>query len=212
VSRTRVVLVAGLILTAVGIGAVLLRSPPVLAGDNGVVTENNLAAAETAGGVCQSREMLPHGTTAVRLTLTAITGPRVSVKALWHSRVVTRGSRPAGWSGSAVTIPVSPLRNTLAPIRLCIYLSDLNGEVEFHGEHTSHLLAARTYGGSRFPGRIRVEYIRAGHTSWLSLVPSMARRIGLGRAPAGTWVALLAAILSLAVAGLTSFAVIRELR
>ncbi len=48
---------------------------------------------------------------------------------------------------------------------------------------------------------LRIEYLRPGPGSWWSLASAVARRMGLGRAPSGTWVALLPlALMSVAVA------------
>ncbi len=62
------------------------------------------------------------------------------------------------------------------------------------------------------PGRIAVEYVRAGSSSWWSLVPSVARRMGLGRAWAGTWVAAMVALLMVTGIVLASWLTLREAR
>jgi len=61
-------------------------------------------------------------------------------------------------------------------------------------------------------GRMWIEYLRPGDRSWASLIPSIVRAIGLGRADPGTWIALLALSLMATVAALASCVAFRELR
>jgi len=56
-----------------------------------------------------------------------------------------------------------------------------------------------------------IEYLRPGESSWWSLATSVARRMGLGRAETGTWVALLAILLMVAVGGAMSRVILKEL-
>ena len=90
-------------------------------------------------------------------------------------------------------------------------LSDLNGEVEFQGSRTSSS-AAVTAGGERQYGRLRVEYVCAGHRSWLSLSSAVARHISLGRAWSGMWVVFFILALALSIVALISWSIVRELR
>ena len=177
--RTSIVLAAGLVLIAAILGVTLARSPPTLAGTNRVPAESLIGLAERDVGACQTSETLPAGTSAIRLSLVSIIGPRVAVRVLSGGRVVTRGSTGAGWTSSEVTVPVAPLARGVSPVTLCVQLSDLNGEVEFKGAHTSAPVAVSER-GERLHGRLRVEYVRAGHSSWLSLISAIARHVSLG--------------------------------
>jgi hypothetical protein len=210
--RTSIVLVAGLVLIAAIIGVTLARSPPTLAGTNSIKAENSMGVTEVATGLCQSGETLPAGTSAIRLSLVAIIGARVAVRVLSGGHLITHGSAGTGWAGSEVTVPVAPVVRGAAHARVCFRLSDLNGEVEVRGQRTSSAMAAVSMGGQRLPGRFRVEYVRAGHSSWLSRIPSIATHIGLGRAWSGGWVAFGIFTLALSVVALTSWGVARELR
>ena len=72
--------------------------------------------------------------------------------------------------------------------------------MELAGNATHGALAA-TVNGRPVSGRMRVEYLARGNRSWLSLAKHVARRLGLGHAPAGTWIVLpLAALMATAVA------------
>lgn len=209
--RTSIVLAAGLVLIAAILAVTLARSPPTLAGTNRVPAESLIGLAERDVGACQTGETLPAGTSAIRLSLVSIIGPRVAVRVLSGGRVVTRGSTGAGWTSSEVTVPVAPLARGVSPVTLCVQLSDLNGEVEFKGAHTSAPVAVSER-GERLHGRLRVEYVRAGHSSWLSLISAIARHVSLGRAASGMWVVFFILALALSVVVLTSWGIVRELR
>jgi hypothetical protein len=208
--RPPVVLAAGLALVAVALTATLSGSPVVVLATNGVPPEGYLAAADANAVACQAHEVVPRGTSAIRLALEAGVGPKVSVEVLADLKVLAAGVRGTGWYGSTVTVPVQPLSRALAGAEICFILSSLNGQVGLEGVRTPAAQAARTAEGP-LPGRIRVEYLRAGSSSWLSQIPAVARRIGLGRTPSGTWIVLAIAALALAVAALASRTLLREL-
>jgi hypothetical protein len=208
--RTSIVLVAGLVLIAAIVGVTLARSPSTLAGTNSIRAENSIGITEVATRVCQAGETLPAGTSAVRLSLVAIIGARVSIRALADGKLITHGSRGAGWTGSVVTVPVRPLARSFSHVTVCFSLSDLNGEVEVSGQHTGPVAVSAL--GQRLHGRFRVEYVRAGHSSWASRISSVATHIGLGRAASGAWVAFFILTLALGVVALSSWGIVRELR
>jgi hypothetical protein len=211
VRLTRWVLVSGMASIAVGVAVILASTPLALSSTNGIRTRADLITAESAGSVCQRGESLPGSTRAIRLTMTAIIGPRVSLKVFSGSRVVAHGTTGTGWSGSTVSVPVNALPTAYSPVELCVYISQLNGEVEFNGR-PSEADAAIANGKTTIRGRVGVEYLRSGRQSWLSLLPSMARHLGLGRAPGGTWMAFVAALLTAALAVVASVLLLRELR
>ncbi len=209
--RTSIVLAAGLALIAAILGVTLVRSPPTLGGTNRVPANSLLGIVKRPVGICQTGETLPAGTLAIRLSLGSIVGPRVAVSAVSGGRVITRGSTGAGWTSSEVTVPVDPLARGTAPVTLCVRLSDLNDEVKLKGARTS-APGAVSEGGERLHGRLQVEYVRAGHRSWLSLLSAVARHISLGRAGSGMWVVFFILALALSVVALTSWGIVRELR
>lgn len=209
--RTSIVLVTGLVLIAALVGVTLACSPPTLAGTNRVPAESLIGLVEHPAGACQAGETLPAGTSAIRLSLVAIIGPRVEVRALSGGRVITHGSTGAGWTTSEVTVPVAPLAHSVSQITICVRLSDLNGEVEFKGAHTSAPVAV-SEAGERLHGRLRIEYVRAGHNSWTTLISAVARHVSLGRAGSGLWVVFFILALAVSLVALTSWGIVRELR
>jgi hypothetical protein len=209
--RTPIVLATGLALIAAAIGVTLARSPSTLAGTNAVSAASTLAASASAIGACQSGETLPADTTAIRLSLSAIIGARVSVTVLSGRQVVARGTHGTGWSGGEVTVAVARVPRTVSHVTTCFALGELNGKVSLIGEPTPPSRAAVTGTGQPLRGRFRTEYVQPGRTSWLSLASSVARHLSLGRSPSGLWVVFFAAAAVLGVIAVTSWLIVREL-
>ncbi len=209
----RVGLALGLALTAIAAAIVLSGSPPVLAGTNGVVAAPYppLASVPGAGRGCQAQETVPAGTSAIRLSLEASAGPRVSLAVLSDGRTLARGASVKGWLGRVVTVPVAPLKRTIHHATVCFSFAGAEERVSLLGVRTAPGRAPHS-GARELPGRIAVEYVRAGSSSWWSLAPSVARRMGLGRAWAGTWVAAMVALLMATGIVLASWLTLREAR
>jgi hypothetical protein len=210
--RVRLALAAGLTLMAIAIGVTLTRSPIVVAGTNSIPDMGELASTSSDATACQADELPPGGTSAIRLTLEAVVGPRLSVTELSGAHVVARGVTGAGWTGAAVTVALRPVARAASRVRVCFGLGSTNGPVVMLGRPTDPAVAAVTSNGRPLPGRVGVEYLRESRGSWSSIAAAVARRMGLGHAAAGTWVAplLLAAMASL-LAG-ASWLTVRELR
>jgi hypothetical protein len=208
--RIKVALVVGLVLIAVAFVVTLAHAPLTVA-RSGVATEHTVVITTKSAAACQARETLPRGTTALRVSLTAALGPRVTVKVLSGSRVITHGATPPGWSDASVTVPVRPLPRTVAPVKVCFAMTQMNGKVAMRGTPTDGALAARSTQGP-LPGRMGIEYLRPGDSSWWSQAAAVVRRLGLGRAASGTWNALLVMALVASVIALSSWLVVKELR
>jgi hypothetical protein len=211
----RISLTLGLALTALAIGIVLTRSAPMVARTNGVPIEGTVKAMTSAGEACQQHELLPHGTTAVRLSLEALSGPRVTVRVMRGDELLTGGEQSSGWTRQNVTIPVRSLPRDASHVSVCFALAPKDETVDLDGGRSARALVATR--GARAGGppgtaylppvarpssaAIRIEYLRPGARTWWSLAVQAARRMGLGRAPSGTWVALmvLAAMVTLVV-------------
>lgn len=195
----RVALACSAMIAAAAIGIALSRSPAVVVRVSSVQhvpierTRDRLSA-------CQSGEVLPRDTTAIRLRVFAFLGPRVVIRVLERGRTIAQGTRGSGWTGGVVTVPLRVRPATVSGTDVCFTLF-LNGDetAELVGERTASALAARTAAGP-LPGRVRIEYLRPGPSSWWSLAPSVARRMGLGHAWSGAWSAILVAALMGAVA------------
>ncbi len=199
--RVRLALAVGFAAMASALAIVLSQAPLTVAGTDGVPAHPNVAVSHGDESGCQPGGTLPRGTTAIRVSLAANTGPRVRLAALSGSGVVTAGERGAGWGvAESVTVPVSRVPRTIRGVRICNTIGPAVGEVEANG--------------SRVRGRtlLRIEYLRPGPKSWLSMVSSVARHMGIGHAPGGAWVAFAVTATMIATSVLASRVLLRELR
>jgi hypothetical protein len=209
--RIGLALAAGLLLIVLAVAIALAHAPLVLARQNLAQTHTTVARTTIPTGACQAGEVLPRGTSAIRLGLVTVLGPEVAVRVFSGSRLLTRGVHGPGWEGASVTIPVRSLARTFVPVRVCFALSLLNGPVSMLGWHTGHAAAAVAE-GKPLPGRMHIEYLRPARETWWSMVSATARRLGLGRAASGTWNALLVMALAVVLIALSSWLLKRELR
>jgi hypothetical protein len=209
--RLQVVAAAGLLAGMLAMALTLSEGPVTLARVS--TTQHTYLGSDTHTTIaCQSGEVLPRQTTAIRLRIFAYLGPRVTVHVLDAGHAIASGEHGAGWTGGVVSVPVRPLPTTRTGVKLCFALF-LNGiePGELVGEATTGPQAAQVRQGS-VPGRVRVEYLRPGDSSWWSLALSVARRMGIGHAWSGTWLALLAGALMGGVMLVCARLMLRELR
>jgi hypothetical protein len=206
----KLALAAGLALMAVAILVALSRSPASVARTNAVPTQITVIGSTTEGATyCQAREALPVGTSALRVWLDAAFGPRVRATVSARGRQLTSGERGSGWTGGSVTIAVRPLPRTISGATVCVSFPLRDETLVIQGSAAPPASAARN-GSQPLPGRIAIEYLHPGERSWASMAASIMRRLGFGRAAAGTWIAFLALALLAAVAAITTVAVLRD--
>jgi hypothetical protein len=209
--RTRIALVAGLVLLASALVVSVSGSPQAIVHTNGVPVVDLIGEARGEIEACQAGELLPAGTTAIRFPFESDAGPRVSVGVWSGASRLTSGVADSGWTSSTVTVPVRPLTHPVEHARVCFSLGPSAENVVVGGSRTSTAVAARGGNGEALPGRFRVEYARAGDSSWWSLAKTVVRHVGLGREPAGTWIALLLVALMGTSVLAASWLVLREL-
>jgi hypothetical protein len=206
----KIALAGALALLAVAIGAVLSHSPLVVAGANSVEAPlYRDGSVSSSASSCQQAGVLPQGTTAIRISLGANADPRITVKVLAGSHLLTQGERPAGGGlNASATIPVRRVKSTVRDARVCMTLGA--GEpVGIRG------IAAQPSPSGVYRLQdvaLRMEYLRPGPKSWWSLTSSIAHDFGLGRGFGGTWIVFLVLALMLAVVVLASRLTLRELR
>lgn len=218
-----VTLAVGIVLLGAVGALTLTRAPPRVVRVG--VRDERIGLDTTTGdiAVCQTNEALPAGVSGIRLSLWAFFGAQVHVVAYSGSQVLTEGRRGADWTSDSVTVPVRPLDRSSTQVKLCFTIGPNSEPVILRG--TSVRLAreaavltditptAEVAAGEKrlLEGRVGVEYLAAGRGSWWSRVLSVARRVGLGRAFSGTWIALLIAALMAAVGVLAVRLTLREL-
>jgi hypothetical protein len=206
----KIALGVALALVAVAVGAVLAHKPLVVVGNNGVqapLYRNGSVAVDT--GSCQAGGTLPGGTSAIRISIGANVNPEIAVKVFAGTRLVTQGQRGAGGGlNASATIPVRRVPRTVHGARVCVTLGASQEVMGIRG------IATRPEVDGLFrlqDLKLGMEYLRPGSRSWWSYVSSIAYRFGLGRAAGGTWIGFFVIALMLAVAGLATRLVLREL-
>jgi hypothetical protein len=206
-------LVAGFVILAIALVVTFSHSPPSLAWSNYAPLRGSILTTESGGGsACQGPLPLPADVSAVRISLYDSQGPRVAVRVLAGNRVLTSGVRGAGWIGESPTVPLAPVRRSVAGARLCFALGQPAGIVALQGSAASGP-EALSFAGAKGPRvRMRVEYLKPGTSSWWSQATPVARRMGLGRWPSGTWLALLVVALLATIAAGVAWLTARELR
>jgi hypothetical protein len=210
--RVAVALGVGLALVALAVVLALSGSPVMVLHANSTLAKGSIAETTSGATACQAGELLPAGTTAIRLALTAEIGPRVRVKALSGARVLTSGRVGNGWTGGSVTVPVTPLARPVSNARICFTLDPSKETVRLVGSTTPPSIAAKGGEGAALPGRIKIEYLSASSRSWWSMAPAIATRIGLDHAPSGAWLVWLLAVMAAGLAAAASWLVLRESR
>jgi len=204
----RVALVVGLALLAVGVVLVAVHHPDVLARSNGR-PEHALASIRSRTTLCQARETIPRGTTAIVLWLEAFTGPRVSIRLLAGGHVVARGERSSGWTGWSVTVPLEEPIAHATRATVCATLAPHNETVIPRGNDGAGS-AVTIANAHPLEGMMTIEYLRPGGRTWWSRASTIAHHLGFGRASSGDWAPILATLLSAVVVILTSSIVLRR--
>jgi hypothetical protein len=136
----------------------------------------------------------------------------VTVKLLSGNRVLADGVRGTGWIGESPTVPLSPVRQRATDVKLCFTIGQRIEGVGLDGVRARTATVVNTKTGQSLLGRMRIEFLRSGARSWLSLSSSVARRAGLGHWPAGTWtIPVVMAMVAAVVLG-ASWLTVREMQ
>jgi Predicted membrane protein (DUF2142) len=205
-------LAVGLAAVAIAAALVLAAAPARVAGTNLVAPRSVFADLGQGEGACQAEETLPRATSALRVNLEAVVGPSVTVTVSSpDGRVLARGARGSGWTGGNVTVPLGePLERGVSRGTVCFSIGATRERVMLLGQ-PSPAGSAVLSSGAPGSGRVGIAYLAPGTRSWWSLALPVARRMGLGRAPSGSWIAPAVALAMLLTAALGLAVAVREL-
>jgi hypothetical protein len=202
---------AGLV---VALALTLSHAAPRRAGTNGIGPETPFSAVGAGRRVCQGGELLPAGTTSIRLIVPSQQrpGPQLAIELRRHRAVIARTTGATGGvTGFAVDAPIPRVARDLDGVTLCYTVGDAGGEVAVVGGYTPPGTGNVTIDGRSTGGSMPIEYMRPGSESWWSYASTVMRRIGLGRGDwGGAWMAWAAAALVLAALALAVRAVVRS--
>lgn len=199
----RSVVAAGLIGIAVTAGAILMQSSQRRSGTDSIPAESFVEPLSHASELCQ-QEQLPADTAGLRLKIDThgMPGGRLDVSFTGASgKALSDGVLTPGWSQGIVRIPLAHVSQT-SEARFCIRN---NGPSAIHlaGAYDQPGTSLQIDGRTVENQRVRVEYLRPGRESWLSLLPAIVHRFSFGRAffmRAWAWLAALL-LIAVAVAG-----------
>jgi Predicted membrane protein (DUF2142) len=208
--RAKLALAVGLVLIAIAIATLLSQTPLTVGGTNSVATPNKAGSIQADRRLCVNGGTVPQGTTAIRIPFGADIGPRLSVTVSSGSVVSTTGTLEAGWGvDDSATVPVARVAQPISEAQVCIAIGPIAPArtgliIPALRLYTTAVASTSLVGPERHVRSLeqeylRLEYLRSGHTSWWSLVPSIARHLGLGHAIAGIWNAWIVLTLMLAV-------------
>jgi hypothetical protein len=208
-----IALLVGLTLLAIGLAFTLLGSPLSVAGTNRPPGRHSepIVMTNRSASYCQGQQLIPHGTSAIRVWLDAATGPRVRLAVSAGGRPLLTAQRGSGWAGGSVTVPVKPLERTIAAATVCVSFRLSDETVTVQGEAAPPAGAARSE-GLPLRGTLWIEYLRPGRRSWASLASTVVRHMGLGRAAPGDWIVFLALALMAGAVALGCALIHREIR
>jgi hypothetical protein len=208
----RIALAAGLGALVLVLGLAFAHAPMTVARANRATNTGTTLARTTSGArYCQGHEVVPAHTSTLRIALSASIGPAVEVEVSSGGRLISSGGQGSGWTSGVVTVPIAAVSHRLEDAEVCIGFRVRDETVELIGESAPAAAAAHA-GSQTLPGRFWIEYLRPGTRSWASLVPSIVDHMGLGRAYSGSAIVFVALALLLALVGLASRTVLRELR
>jgi hypothetical protein len=210
-SPVRVVVSLGLLAIAIAAIAILAQRGERRSGTN-LTADNGYALPFPAGAqLCEPGELLPGDTGALRLRASAggLPGPPVAVTISDGAGTLSSGTLKAGWRAGTVTIALTTVRHSVAGAIVCL----VN-----RGSRAIALAGSVPDGdfyvvldGKPVNGRMRLEYMRPGRESWLSLLPTLAHRFSLAKGDVVRhWAAGAAIVLMLLAIVLAVRTVLRE--
>jgi hypothetical protein len=206
-----VTVLTGLIAIGVALLVVLLQAPDRVLSSNSVFVSRELSSFRKPTTVCQPAERIPAATSALRVSLGALAhpGPAISSVIVSDGQIVTTGHRGAGWVGGAVAVPLQHILGAPATGTICFRLGFTVIPLEVAGGARSRAPPASA-NSDPLGGRVRIEYLAQGRQSWLSLAENVARRLGLGHSPSGTWIVLAIIAMAATAIALGASLLIRE--
>ncbi len=207
-----IALAVGLSLTGITIIAVLAHSPLKIIGTNSIPATDYIELTEKSKlSSCQTSGTIPQGTSAIRVGIEGLYfSPAVTVKVISGSRILREGHRiPGGASAPTVTVPVRRLASAVSGAQVCVAVGPAVEPIRYYGipNHSPPPRATPLQ-----QAILHISYLRPSDKPWWSFVSSIGYHMGLGRAPSGSWVAILVLLLMLVVILIVSRLTLEELR
>ena len=182
VSPPVVVVAVGVVALLVAGGVLLTRSAPRRSDSNGGALNGLAVTIQRGQQLCQPGELIPADTAAIRLDAGApgaLRGPALAAELQGLPSSHASGTLAPGWRAGTITIPLAPRVRHDTGATVCV--RDLGpGAVSFGGSVPAGSWVL-SIDGRGLGGRVRIDYMRPGSESWLSLLPTLAHRITIGK-------------------------------
>jgi len=206
--------IGGLLLVA-GLATTLSHAAVRRSGTNDVTVKTVIGTLRPGHQACQE-EPIPARTAAIRVS-GDVSGHPLAPLAVQVRDAGTDTPLAAGAAGTrperATTATLRPALARDAVASICVRLPTSAGAAaaaQLYGAPADAGEAGATDGGKALGGRIRFEYLRAGRPSWWSFAPTVAERLGRGRAWLGSAAAAIVALLVLTSISATAWLLVRE--
>jgi hypothetical protein len=207
------VMTVGLLAIAAVALAILLQSAPRRAGTNLTADTGYVLALQPGRQLCQPGELVPGDTAALRLNVSSGShpGPRLQLGLGNAEGPVATGAVAAGWRSGELRIPISRVRQSKQAVTVC--LIDRGSTAVAFGGSVPDSGFYVVLGGKALSGRMRIDYMRPGSESWLSLLGTLVHRFSLGKADlVRHWAAGAVLVLMLLAIALAARTIVREER
>jgi hypothetical protein len=206
----RRVLMLGLLALAAAALAILLQSGARRSGTNFALDGGYEIYLPPGHELCQPGELVPDRTAGIRVDAKAPGGRSGALTAtvLLGRRTVASGRLASGWPNGLVTVPLSSTLGTIAGASVCLRPEGSGAAFGGSVPEGSYVVLVD---GKTLGGHVRIEYMRPGRESWLSLAPTIAGRIAVGRSQlVRHWAAVGALLLMLLAVGVAAKTVLAE--
>lgn len=174
------------------------------------------AAVAPGGTACQPLAGLPGDAARVQLTVGSYGKPLPPLALRFldaQGRTAAEGFLPGGGHEGVVTVGVRHRRGAGEAVEGCLRVGRGPGPVALGGEGVPVSALSQRVDGQPQPGRISLVYLRSRSESWWQLLPTLAERFALGKAPFfGVWLLPLAALALLGAWAAAVRLLARELR
>jgi hypothetical protein len=172
------VLAVGILAIVSSATGILLKAAPRRAGAN-LTTDTGFVVPLPGGQeLCDPGEIVPAQTAALRVSAQAgLPAPELRVTVSSGGEPPKSGRLAVGWHTGTLDIPVSRVSRTIVAT-VCLANRGAS-DVRFGGSAPNAFTIQ--IAGKPFDGRPRVEYMRPGRESWLSLLPALSHRFSLGK-------------------------------
>jgi hypothetical protein len=199
--RLRIALAAALLCVAGLLVLEMSQSAPRLAGTNHVNVSAFVAAVPANGTVCQPGTFLPSDAAQVQMLISTYghTAPAIHATFEEAGREMAAGSLRGGGPQGYVMVPLSRLHRGNTGGTLCIRLHGRYA-VAIGGAPAVAGTGSEQVNGKAQAGVLTLAFYRPDSESWWQLLPTLAQRLGLGKAAFfGAWMLPLATLLLLLI-------------